>query len=91
MLKHVASLGLLLAVGCGGQLPEPESPGAQVYARRCGECHRAYAPPSMTWPMWQYQLGRMHLLFTQLGRPWLAPDEERLITDYIQRHAGGTS
>jgi hypothetical protein len=45
----------------------------------------------MTWPMWQYQLGRMHLLFTQLGRPWIAPDEERLITDYIQRHAEGTS
>jgi hypothetical protein len=91
MLKHVAWLGLLLAVGCGRQLPEPESAGAQAFVHRCGECHRAYAPQSMTWPMWQYQLGRMHLLFTQLGRPWLAPDEERLITDYIQRHAGGTS
>jgi hypothetical protein len=33
----------------------------------------------------------MHLLFTQLGKPWPAADEERLITDYIQRHAGGRS
>ena len=27
-----------------------KSPGALVFARRCGECHRAYAPGSMTWP-----------------------------------------
>jgi hypothetical protein len=45
----------------------------------------------MTWPMWEYQLGRMKLLHTQLHRPWLSPEEERLVTDYLQRHAQGTS
>jgi hypothetical protein len=91
MLSRALLAGMLLAVGCGSGLPEPESPAAQAYARRCGECHRAYAPASMTWPMWEYQLGRMRLLFTQLRRPPLAPDEERLIVDYLQRHAGGRS
>jgi hypothetical protein len=89
MLSRAVLVGMLLAAGCGPGLPEPESAGAQAFVRRCGECHRAYAPGSMTWPMWEYQMGRMRLLFTQLRRPWLAPDEERLIVDYLQRHAGG--
>jgi hypothetical protein len=89
MLTRALLLGMLLAAGCGAPLPEPESVGAQAFVRRCGECHRAYTPGSMTWPMWEYQMGRMRLLFTQLRRPWLAPDEERLIVDYLQRHAGG--
>ena len=88
MLRRVVVLGMLLA-GCGPGLPEPESPGAQAYARRCGECHRAYSPRSMTWPMWEYQLGRMRLLLTQLRRPWLTPEEEPLVLDYIKRNAGG--
>jgi hypothetical protein len=89
MLIRALALGIVLAVGCGPNLPEPQSAGAQTYAGRCGGCHRVYAPGSMTWPMWEYQLGRMRLLFTQLRRPWLAADEERLIVDYLQRHAYG--
>jgi hypothetical protein len=41
--------------------------------------------------MWEYQLGRMRLLFTQLNRPWLSSEEETLVTDYLKRHAGGHS
>jgi hypothetical protein len=76
-----------LAAGCT-RLPDPESPGAQAYARRCGECHRAYAPGSMTWPMWQFQLGRMHGVLARAGRPWLTADEEGLVTEYLRSHAG---
>lgn len=89
---HVAVLlaALLLAVGCASPLPEETSPGAQVLVGRCGECHRVYAPGSMTWPMWEYQLGRMKMLYTALHKPWLSA-EERMLTDYLQRHAGGRS
>jgi hypothetical protein len=72
-------------------LPEPESEGAQTFARRCGECHRVYQPGSMTWPMWEYQLGRMKVLFTQLHRPWLSAEEEHVVVDYLQRNARGAS
>jgi len=88
--RAVAVIALALVAGCRS-LPDPESPGAQAFARRCGECHRAYQPGALTWPMWQYQLGRMKLLFGQLGRPWLSPDEERLITEYLEQHAQGHS
>jgi hypothetical protein len=86
----LASACALWTAGCR-PLPDPESPGAQAFARRCGECHRAYQPGSMTWPMWEYQLGRMHMLHDQLRRPWLTPDEEALVTDYLKRHAAGSS
>lgn len=88
MLTRALVAGVVLFAGCRA-LPEPESPAAQTYAERCGACHRAYMPGSMTWPMWEYQLGRMQILFAQLHRPWLSPQEESLVTDYLKRHAEG--
>ena len=85
----VLVVGLAVAVaGCGGSLPDPESPGARVLATRCGGCHRVYAPGSMTAEMWRFQLGRMRALFTDRGIPWLAPDDERALLDYLTVHAG---
>ena len=90
MLRRGVVLAVVVAAGCRS-LPEADSPAAQTFARRCGECHRPYQPGSMTWPMWEYQLGRMKLLFAQLRKPWLTPEEERLVIDYLQRHAEGAS
>jgi len=87
-MRAALALALATLVACT-KLPDPESPGAQAYAHRCGECHRPYAPGSMTWPMWEYQLGRMKTLFGQLRRPWLGAEEEELVARYLQRHAGG--
>jgi hypothetical protein len=90
MLSRAVVLAVVLVAGCRG-LPEADTTAAQTFARRCGECHRAYQPSSMTWPMWEYQLGRMHLLFDRLNKPWLSPEEERLVADYLKRHAEGAS
>ncbi len=83
--------GAVLLGGCRS-LPEPDSPGAKAYEASCGtatDCHRAYMPGTMTWPMWNYQLGRMKEMFAKKGRAWLTPEEERLVKDYLQRHAEG--
>jgi hypothetical protein len=86
---RVLLVGLVLAVaGCGGSLPDPESPGARVLAARCGGCHRVYAPGSMTAEMWRFQLGRMRALFADRGIPWLAPGDERALLEYLTAHAG---
>ena len=81
---------LLLAAGCGPSLPDPDSSGARVLAARCGGCHRVYAPSLMTADMWRYQVDRMRALFAQRGIPWLAPDEERALLDYVTSHAGSS-
>lgn len=57
-------------------------------AQRCGGCHRVYAPGSMTFEMWRFQLGRMRALFAQRGLPWLSAAEEQALLAYLQRHAG---
>jgi hypothetical protein len=47
-----------------------------------------FAPGSMTLPMWEFQLQRMHALFAQRGLPWLTSAEERALLDYLAAHAG---
>jgi len=78
----------LAAVGCDARLPDPESAGARVMRERCGGCHRVYAPSGMTFEMWQVQVARMRERFAQAGRPWLVPEEERALLDYLRTHAG---
>jgi hypothetical protein len=83
-------LGVVLA-GCGGPgLPEPDSPGAVVLRTRCGGCHRLYPPGLMTLETWKFQMGRMRTEFARRGVPWLPPDEERALMDYLARYAGTT-
>ena len=89
MRRIVLSLlvGSALA-SCSVDLPEPDSPGARLLAARCGGCHRVYAPGTMTLAMWDVQLGRMRALYAQRGIPWLVPDEEQALRDYLAKHAG---
>jgi hypothetical protein len=44
----------------------------------------------MTAEMWKLQLERMRVLFAQRGMPWLTPDEERTLLDYLTAHAGSS-
>jgi len=59
-----------------------------VLAARCAGCHRVSAPGSMTLETWRFQLERMRALFAQRGIPWLTPDEERALGEYLTAHAG---
>ena len=78
----------MLAAGCGPALPDPDSAGAHVLRERCGGCHRVYAPGTMTREMWELQIGRMRGLYARRGMPWLTPDEERTLREYLEAHAG---
>lgn len=89
VLRRAALLAAVLgAAGCADPLPEEGSPGAIVLTSRCGGCHRVFAPGTMTFPMWEMQLDRMRNLFAQRGIPWLAGEEQRVLRDYLRRHAG---
>jgi len=87
VLRRLVPL-LAVAAGCGPALPDPEAPGAHVLRERCVGCHQLYAPGSMTLAMWKVQIGRMREEFARRGMPWLAPDEERALLDYLAAHAG---
>jgi diheme cytochrome c len=59
-----------------------------VLRERCGGCHRVYPPGTMTAEMWNLQIDRMRAIYARRGIPWLAPDEERALHEYISVHAG---
>lgn len=75
------------AAGCNASLPDPDSPGARLYAERCGGCHRLYAPGSMTAEMWRLQVERMHGDMARRGRRPLTPAETAVLLDYLRQHS----
>lgn len=75
------------ALGCNAKLPEPESPAAKLYAGRCDGCHRVYAPGSLTFEMWKYQVERMQGEIVRHGLPPFTTEERDLVMDYLKRHA----
>jgi hypothetical protein len=84
-LLGVALVGL---TACNAKLPEPDSPGAKVYASRCSSgCHRLFAPGSLTYEMWKLQVERMQGEFVRRGLPPLSAQERALVLDYLKRHS----
>lgn len=88
VLLLVLSLG---ALGCNASLPEPESPAAQLYQKRCSTCHRLYAPGILTAEMWQFMIARMEQEFQRSRQPPLLADERQTILDYLQKHSSNAS
>ena len=88
-LVVAAVLLLLGSAGCAPKpLPELGSSAEQLYARRCGGCHRLYLPSTMTSAMWAEQVAAMQLKMAQAGVAPLSNSERREILDYLQRNAG---
>jgi len=82
-------LAAVLLSSCDARLPEPESPGAKLYAQRCSSgCHRLYAPSVMKFEMWKVTVERMQGELARRGVPVLTRDEERLLLDYLAHHSG---
>jgi hypothetical protein len=79
----------LLAAGCDARLPDPESPGARLYAARCGGCHRLYAPGSLTAAMWEVTVQRMQGEQVRRGVPPLTNDEKTALLAYLAQHSTG--
>ncbi|MCL5043914.1 MAG: diheme cytochrome c, partial [Deltaproteobacteria bacterium] len=74
--------------GCrAAALPEPASPAARLYAKRCGGCHRPYDPGTMTAAMWAVQVDAMAPRMRAAGTVPLSVVEREQILDYLRRHA----
>ncbi|MGH7863801.1 MAG: hypothetical protein ACREQB_02350 [Candidatus Binataceae bacterium] len=70
-------------------LPEHQSAAAGLYVQRCGQCHIAYDPRTLTAPMWQKQVEAMDVRIAQAGVAPLKAGERAQILDYLRRNAGG--
>jgi mono/diheme cytochrome c family protein len=84
-----AALLFFFVAGCKpASLPDSNSPGAQLYVNRCGNCHVPYNPHEMTASMWDTQVTMMEVKIHQAGMPPLTSDERDAILAYLKRHAG---
>ncbi|HKV55331.1 MAG TPA: hypothetical protein VJN94_11905 [Candidatus Binataceae bacterium] len=79
---------VLVACRAAKPLPEQGSYAEQLYTERCGGCHRAYNPSSMTASMWQTQVEAMQIKIAQAGQPPLSSEERVAIVNYLERNAG---
>jgi hypothetical protein len=80
---------VLALAGCGPRkLPQANTYAAQLYAERCGQCHRLYDPRSMTAAMWQVQVKAMQDRMRTAGITPLSPRQRKLILGYLERNAG---
>ncbi|HTQ24946.1 MAG TPA: hypothetical protein VMI09_09630 [Candidatus Binataceae bacterium] len=69
-------------------MPDEGSYAAQLYVKRCGQCHQPYNPSLMTSAMWAVQVDRMQERMKQIGISPLNADERKTILDYLSSHAG---
>ncbi|HEX7410219.1 MAG TPA: hypothetical protein VF515_21570 [Candidatus Binatia bacterium] len=83
----LSAVVLAAMAACNAKLPEPDSPGAKLYAERCDTCHRIYAPGSLTFEMWKFQVERMQGDTVRHGLPPLTAQERDIVLDYLKRHS----
>ena len=77
----------VFASACIKPLPEANSEDARLYIRRCGQCHRAYHPHSLSAAMWGVQVNMMEAKMRQYRLPPLTEKERDTIVSYLTRNA----
>ena len=83
----VVAAASAVVAGCTHALPDADSPGAQLYAARCGTCHALHEPRALTSAMWEVQVNRMRETMRRRGVRPLTDDEQTLVLGYLQAHA----
>lgn len=66
-----------LLVACAS-VPLPQREGVVLYRKKCGGCHRLYAPAEISPAKWRVRLPEM------AKRAHLTPDEIEVIRGYIE-------
>ncbi len=86
--KLLVILASLFLMACAGTqtIPEPESPGAKLYQKRCTQCHGLPGPTRHTPEQWDHLLVLMESFMREKGTDFPAQEKE-LIQDYLHRNA----
>ena len=80
MKRHspfIPALAALLLASCAS-VPLPRREGVVLYEKKCGGCHRLYAPAEISPAKWEVRLPEM------AKRAKLTPGETEVIRKYIE-------
>jgi hypothetical protein len=84
----ILGTAVLLASCQNGKIPDESSYAAQLYLKRCGQCHQPYNPNLMTATMWTIKLDLMQERMKQTGLAPLTSAERETILKYLTSNAG---
>jgi Dihaem cytochrome c len=88
MIVVLVGATVLLASCQNGKIPDESSYAAQLYLKRCGQCHQPYNPSLMTAAMWTIKVDLMQERTKQTGLAPLTSDERETILKYLMSNAG---
>ena len=89
LMTTALATAMALLTGCqNGTIPDEGSYAAQLYLKRCGQCHQPYNPNLMTATMWATQVKLMQKRMEQAGLPPLTSAERKTIIHYLTSNAG---
>jgi hypothetical protein len=88
MIVLLAGAGVLLTSCQNGKVPDESSYAAQLYLKRCGQCHQPYNPNLMTAAMWAIKVDLMQERMKQTGLAPLTSAERETILEYLTSNAG---
>lgn len=82
-MRRPSPLGLTLATAvllltACASVPLPRREGVVLYEKKCGGCHRLYAPAEISPAKWEVRLPEM------VRRAKLTPEETEVIRRYIE-------
>jgi hypothetical protein len=90
MVRRTVTLVFIVGLfwGCSmtQTIPEPESPGAKLYLKKCTQCHGLPAPTRHTAEQWDHLLVMMQSFMEQQNLAF-PEDEKKMIRDYLHRNA----
>jgi hypothetical protein len=84
----ILGAAVLLASCQNGKIPDESNYAAQLYLKRCGQCHQPYNPNLMTAAMWTIKLDLMQERMKQTGLAPLTSAERETILKYLTSNAG---
>ena len=87
MIVLLAGAGVLLISCQNGKVPDESSYAAQLYLKRCGQCHQPYNPNLMTAAMWTIKVDLMQERMKQTGLAPLTSAERETILKYLTINA----
>ena len=86
----LAGLGGFLLLGACASVPLPEREGVVLYRKKCGACHRPYAPSEIKPGVWEKTLAEMKVR-AKLNDEEIAVIRRYVEPDLVPSHASATA
>ncbi len=90
LFKRCLTLGwFILLWSCTVSIPEPESPTAKIYTKKCSRCHSVPHPKSHTYKEWEcyFELIKIYADNKATSPNIISESEKEDLLRYLKKHS----